>query len=80
MKKSTQWYISGAIWFCAAVIIYITCYVISARGEANVSWFGDSGLLPIQMAFLTLGPYIVFGEIVLGIVCLEVGVSGQLFA
>jgi hypothetical protein len=69
MKKSTEWFISGAIIFGMAVFFYMFYADVSQRAF----WFGANSLPGIQVAVLNLGPFIIPTLVVLGIVFSAMG-------
>lgn len=71
MNRSTQWYVSGAIYACVALFIFM----IRSGAEQNAFWYGTSHLPPIQVAILSLGPILIPVLVGLAIVSFIMGSS-----
>ena len=71
MRRSTQWFISGAMWLCLALVTYF----IRAMAEQQVFWYGTHGMSTLELVILHYGLYVTSIASALGITCFLMGLS-----
>jgi len=71
MKRSTEWFISGAFVFGMAFFLYL----VKVDVERRAFWFGTGDIPPIQVAIMRLSPIMIPALIVFGIISLAMGLS-----
>jgi hypothetical protein len=71
MRRSTQWFIFGAMWLCLALVTYFS----RAMAEQRAFWYGTYDMSTLELAILYYGLYVISIASALGITCFFVGLS-----
>lgn len=71
MRRSTQWFIFGAMWLCLALVTYFS----RAMAEQQAFWYGTYDMSTPELIILYYGLYVISIASALGITCFFVGLS-----
>jgi len=71
MRRSTQWFIFGAMWLCLALVTYFS----RAMAEQRAFWYGTYDMPTLELVILHYGLYVISIASTLGIICFFVGLS-----
>jgi hypothetical protein len=55
MKRSTEYFIAGALLFGMAIFFFM----VNSTAVQNVFWYGTEGTPPIQIAIVRLAPFMI---------------------
>jgi hypothetical protein len=73
MKRSTEWFIAGAMLFGIAIFFFI----VSSGASQQEFWYGTGGTPPIQIAISRLAPFMIPILAVVGIVFCALGLKAN---
>jgi len=73
MKKSTEWFIAGAMLFGIAIFFFM----VSSNARENVFWFGTAGTSTIQIAMMNLAPFVIPMFVFVGIIFCALGLKAN---